>query len=270
MLKYPRTILLTLIGLLLAGCGDDGAEETSTESAPAEAKNPIAAALDAPGRSESDKDRDSQRKPAEILSFYDIAPGQTVFEFYAGGGWYSGILAPLLGEDGALVMHNRPRFSQYFRENIHERSLLTRHHNIEYREIAPQALQLEPGRYDRAVMILTYHDLLFPPEEGAETPDRVAILKAIYEGLKPGGVLGIIDHIAPSDVPPREAGEDLHRIDPALVRREAEAAGFVFDGESDALSNPGDPHDTPIFDVEQGTTDRFVHRYVKPEDAAAQ
>ena len=88
--------------------------------------------------------------------------------------------------------------------------------------------------------------------------------RAVYERLKPGGSYVIIDHAAAlgagiSDAP------SLHRIDPASVREEVEAAGFVLDAESTVLTNNDDPHSIKVFDPSiEGKTDRFAYRFVKP------
>ena len=253
------------LALLLAGCGEPG-EQTSSPSYGdwSASDGPIAAAVFHPERPAADHDRDPERKPIEVLRFFGIAPGQTVFEFYAGGGWYSEILARAVGPEGTLVLHNNPVFAEYFDEAFQERDLLRRFETVSYRPVTPGALDLDSGRFDRALVILSYHDLLYPHEEGGQVPDRARLLREIFEGLKPGGLLGVVDHAGPSDVPPRRAGEGLHRLDPQFLRYEAERAGFVFDGASDALANLEDDHHSPIFELERGTTDRFVYRFRKP------
>jgi predicted methyltransferase len=86
----------------------------------------------------------------------------------------------------------------------------------------------------------------------------------VFKRLKPGGVFMIIDHMAK---PGRGLAdtEELHRIDPALVREQAEAAGFKFAGESKVLENPRDPLDIPVFDKSiRGHTSQFAYKFVKP------
>lgn len=264
-MRIPVGVLAVLVvAMAIAGCeAEQGSGAASTD-------DPIAAALAARDRPDADRDRDQERRPADITRFFRVAPGQTVFEFYAGSGWYSEILARVVGPDGMLVMHNNPLFQRYFEEDLAARDVTGRFDNISYRQVAPRALMLEPGRYDRILAILSYHDVLYPPESGAPAPDRARLMREFYDGMKPGGVLGIVDHVAPSDVPAREAGEELHRVDPELVRREAEAAGFVFDGASDVLSVAGDDHRTPIFDLDRGERDRFVYRFIKPAPDASE
>ena len=89
--------------------------------------------------------------------------------------------------------------------------------------------------------------------------------KLLFDKLKSGGRLVIIDHIAADGAPVTETADKLHRIDPAAVLKEVEAAGFVFDGQSDVLRNPNDSHMVVVFDPAiRGKTDQFVFRFRKP------
>jgi predicted methyltransferase len=95
--------------------------------------------------------------------------------------------------------------------------------------------------------------------------DVPALDKGWFAMLKPGGTLFILDHVAPAGAPVTETADKLHRIDPAAARSEVEAAGFVFDGESDVLRNPADPHTLIVFDPSiRGHTDQFIFRFKKP------
>jgi len=90
------------------------------------------------------------------------------------------------------------------------------------------------------------------------------MLAEIYGSMKPGAVLGIVDHVAETGSP-SETGNTLHRIDPQLMKKEIEAAGFVFDGEIDVLRNPDDDHSKPMYaEGVRGKTDRVVYRFHKP------
>ena len=94
--------------------------------------------------------------------------------------------------------------------------------------------------------------------------DVPAFNKALFEALKPGGLLVVVDHTAPAGAP-IEVADSLHRIDPAIVRKELEAAGFEFVAESDAVRNPADPKTANVFDPSiRGKTDQFVFKFRKP------
>jgi predicted methyltransferase len=109
---------------------------------------------------------------------------------------------------------------------------------------------------------LFYHDLHTPliQARGATASD---FNRAVYERLKPGGSYVIVDHAAAAGAGTSDT-QALHRIDPASVREEVEAAGFVLDAESTMLANKDDPHSIKVFDPSiKGETDRFAYRFVK-------
>jgi predicted methyltransferase len=88
--------------------------------------------------------------------------------------------------------------------------------------------------------------------------------RAVFERLKPGGSYAIVDHAAAVGAGASVA-PSLHRIEPASVRQEVEAAGFVLDAQSDLLANYDDPHAIKVFDPSiKGRTDRFAYRFMKP------
>ena len=92
-----------------------------------------------------------------------------------------------------------------------------------------------------------------------------AFLKTVYASMKPGGVIGVIDHIANPNSDTRAAVEKYHRIDPNVVKADFKRAGFVLVGSSDILRNPADTHEVPVFDESvRGKTDRFIFKFKKP------
>ena len=110
---------------------------------------------------------------------------------------------------------------------------------------------------------LFYHDLhtALIQARGA-TPAEFN--RAVYERLKRGGCCVIVDHAAAAGSGTSDT-QSLHRIDPASVREEVEAAGFVLDAVSTLLANEDDPHAIKVFDPSiKGETDRFAYRFVKP------
>jgi predicted methyltransferase len=87
--------------------------------------------------------------------------------------------------------------------------------------------------------------------------------RAVFERLKPGGFYVIVDHAAAVGAGTGDA-QSLHRIEPASVRGQVEAAGFKLDAETSMLTNKDDPHSTKVFDPSiRGETDRFAYRFVK-------
>ena len=94
--------------------------------------------------------------------------------------------------------------------------------------------------------------------------DTAALNKAIYDSLKPGGYYVVVDHAAAAGSP-LSTIDTMHRIDPAIVRKEVEAAGFKLVAQSDALRNPADDHSLPMMKVERGHTDQFMLKFQKPQ-----
>ena len=92
-----------------------------------------------------------------------------------------------------------------------------------------------------------------------------AWLKVVYAAMKPGAVVGIIDHVAKPGGDTRAVVEKLHRIDPAVVKADFKRAGFVLEATSDLLRNPADDHSLSVFDPKiRGKTDRFIFKFRKP------
>ena len=95
--------------------------------------------------------------------------------------------------------------------------------------------------------------------------DPAQVLRTVFNSQKPGGTMAVVDHVANPGGDTRAVVEALHRIDPATIRRDFEAAGFVFVGESDILRNPQDDHSKNVFDPSiRGHTDRVVYRFRRP------
>jgi predicted methyltransferase len=91
------------------------------------------------------------------------------------------------------------------------------------------------------------------------------LLAALRSALRPGAVVVVQDHVAAAGLDPIESVGRLHRIDPAVVRRDFAAAGFEFEAESAMLRNAADDHSLQVFDPGiRGRTDQFVFRFRNP------
>ena len=207
----------------------------------------------------------SRRKPDAVLEFFAIGPGDTVLEMWAGGGYYTELLSHVVGDTGKVYAHANTPILNFAGEAHINRHADNRLPNTEILMAENNELSLAADTYDAATIILNYHDLYWSSEQyGWERIDVPVFLAELFKGIKPGGMLGIVDHrAAPGS--PAETGNSLHRIDPAVVIAELEAAGFVLDGQSDVLANPEDDHTLNVFDPAiRGKTDRFVLRFRKP------
>ena len=119
------------------------------------------------------------------------------------------------------------------------------------------------GSQSREALHLFYHDLHTALIQ-ARGATAAQFNRAVYERLKPGGSYVIVDHAAAVGVGTSNA-QSLHRIEPAVLREEVEAAGFVLDAESTMLANKDDQHSIKVFDPSiKGETDRIAYRFVKP------
>lgn len=226
-------------------------------------KEAIEAAVMSTERTEEEKARDPNRKPAEVLAFAGLEPGMTVLDINSGGGYYTEILARAVGDDGMVYAHNGPVYWAFVKDSIGKR-YEGRLDNVELIHSDSEAVDLDEGSVDLAIMVLAYHDYYFQ-HEARSTPqaDVPAALASIHKALKPGGKILIIDHVGPAGAD-AEAMNKLHRIDPALVKKQMMEAGFTLASESDLLANPDDDMSTGPFAPEiRGKTDRFIHLYTK-------
>lgn len=219
--------------------------------------NPIAVAIEHADRSADDRARDADRKPAQVLEFFGIKPGDRVVDVAAGKGYYTELLARVVGPDGAVHAQNNKFIGGFASEPLDKRL-----EAIKLTQIRRLDSELDepglPADVDAVLMVLFYHDTVW------QKTDRPAFLAAVLASLKPGGVFGVVDHHAESGSGLRDV-KTIHRIDVAALKKEVEAAGFVLDGESDALRHPEDDHTKNVFDATiRGKTDRFILRYRKP------
>lgn len=220
----------------------------------------LAAALAAPERPDEDKARDAARKPVETLAFVGIEPGMSVLELMASGGWYSEVLAAAVGAKGKVYAQVPAAMAQSERGKASVAALEARAKRIP--SITPLVASFDalglPAPVDAAFTALNLHDVA----NGRGEEAAVAMLKSVFAALKPGGVLGVVDHVG-------IGGQDnakLHRMEKAVARRLLEQAGFVVEAESDVLANPADDHTKGVFDGSLGrATDQFLLRARKPQ-----
>jgi predicted methyltransferase len=225
----------------------------------------IADAVADPARPEADRQNDAERKPAESVAFAGLKPGQKVADLWPGGGYFTRIFSAVVGPKGHVFAVPPPR-----RPNAppnapdpaaRVQAIAADPHfgNVTVLQSMPADLSL-PEPVDLVWTSRNYHDFHNIPNT-----DVAAIDKAIFNALKPGGTFVVLDHAAEKGSGFRDTST-LHRVDPEAVKKEVEAAGFKFVGESDILHNPQDTHTEKVFDSSvRGKTDQFILKFRKPK-----
>jgi predicted methyltransferase len=212
-------------------------------------------------RPTADRERDTDRKPADMLAFAGVKPGMVVIDLLPGGGYFTRLFAKAVGPKGKVMAYVPDEVlarNAKALDRINALAAEPDYANV----VATHDPMMAPGPDNVADIVWTsqnYHDLHNVPNA-----DLVAFNKLVFRSLKPGGVYLVLDHAAAAASGLANTA-DLHRIDPAAVRKEAEAAGFVFAGESRVLANPADNHTLKVFDPAlRGHTDQFVLKFRKP------
>lgn len=237
-MKNARLLILALA----LGCGGAETADGGDDTAGAEsATGSLEAAVAGSHRSDENRARDPYRHPAETLAFFGLEPGMTVVEMSPGGGWYTEILAPTVKGQGQLI------------------AAIPDPAESEYGERFMTFLQSEPELYSDVETVI-----FGPPERvslGADgSADMVvtfrsthgwinrgqaeSVYAAMFRVLKPGGVLGVVQHRADEGADPAVTAENGY-VPEAYVIGLAEAAGFVLEEKSEINANSADDHDHP-------------------------
>ncbi len=252
---------ITALTILLASLGFS-APAMAGASADSEVPAYLTKAMASPAR-DQDKADDARRQMAAVMQFAGVKPGQDVLELVPGRGYWTLVFSGVVGTAGHVYTvwpDEMAKFSGKGFARIEQQSKQPGFSNISLLK-EPAAKLSVPQPVDLVFTCQNYHDY-HDPFMGPV--DMTAFNKEVFNTLKPGGVYVIIDHVAPAGSGLKDTNT-LHRIDPAAVKKEVEAAGFEFDGESDALRNPDDPHDIKVFDKSiRGHTDQFIYRFRKP------
>ncbi|MBS0296082.1 MAG: class I SAM-dependent methyltransferase [Proteobacteria bacterium] len=223
--------------------------------------SPIAAAVADSSRAKADTDRDANRKPVEVLTFAGVKRGDKVADYMAGGGYFTHIFSGVVGPKGHVYAQEPAEIEKFDAKDIAAlKEWAKTHPNVTVGTGSAMAQTAFPEKLDLFWISQNYHDL---KDSFMGPVDTAAFNKAVFKALKPGGTYIVLDHVAQAG--DATAPDKLHRIDPALVRKEVEAAGFKFEGESKLLANPNDPHTALVFDKSiRGHTDQFIYKFRKP------
>ncbi|MCW8925458.1 MAG: class I SAM-dependent methyltransferase [Xanthomonadales bacterium] len=231
----------------------------------AEINEAVANAIANPQRPAQDVARDTGRKPDKVLSFFEVKPGMTVFEMFAGGGYYTELLDSLVGEDGKVIAHNNQAYMSFVGEAHQKRHADGRLANTKTVLSEADDLEFDDNSLDAALLVLTWHDFLFANmDQGWQAIDEDLLLDKLCAAMKPGAVLGLVDHVANPGGDRAEVAQDLHRVDPQVVKDSFADSCFSLEAEAEFLRNKDDDHTLSVFDPAiRGKTDRFVYKFVR-------
>jgi predicted methyltransferase len=253
--RKVRSLFPIAAALVIFGC--------ATTSAHGAVPSNIANAVADQNRPDEDRQRDANRKPAEVLTFVGIKNGEKVADFIPGKGYFSRLLSSAVGPQGHVYAFIPSEFAAFIKQPLPANGSMPYPQFQNVSVIAgPVNDFAAPEPLDLVWISLNYHDLHDPFFAPA---DLAKINKAVFAALKPGGRYVIIDHAAAAGSSLRDT-DTLHRIDEASVKSEVEAAGFRLEGESDLLHNARDPRTASVKDPSiRGKTDQFILEFRKPK-----
>jgi predicted methyltransferase len=254
-MKIPLSIF-ACIGLASASPGLSAAAQSAA----------IDAAIASPQRPVADREQDERRKARSVLEFSGIESGMTVLDAFSAGGYYTELLARLVGPAGKVIAYNNPPYAKFAEKGIAARYAGDRLPNVRQVTSTIEDLELAHASVDAVIFVMSYHDLYWRPADGSWPPtDPALLLGKLHAALKPGGVIVVQDHVATAGGDTAVVVDKLHRIDPAVVKADFARAGFTLDAASDVLAHPDDAHTIMVFDEAiRGKTDQFLFRFRKP------
>ena len=232
----------------------------------AQAAPTIAAAVADTGHRTADNVQlDAGRKPAQVLEFLGLKRGMNVLDLFGGNAYWAEITAPAVGPSGHVTVWEP---TQFYNDKAKQSfaAFQAQHPNVSIVSSPFESPDLPKSFADFVILNDNYHDTYWQSAKyKIPQMDPNAFLKAVYAAMKPGGVIGVIDHVANPNSDTGATVDKLHRIDPNVVKADFKRAGFVLVGSSNLLRNPADDHNSLVFDPKiKGKTDRFIFKFKKP------
>ena len=266
---FKTLLLAAAASVTLSGCliiAADGGERTVVTSAAPAATASVQAPTTAwyqtavadPRRPADEIARDAARHPVEMLAFIDLARGDRIADIRPGAGYFTRLFSSVVGPTGQVYAFVPNRTA--VRENGAADALVAAYGNVSRVNGDLDTMAFDQP-LDVVFMSQEYHDFHIP----GFGVDVAQMNRAVYAALKPGGQFVVIDHEGAAGTGNSQVST-LHRIEGDFLRREVEAAGFIYEGESRAVANPADDHSLNVFDEAiRGHTDQFVYRFRKPD-----
>jgi len=206
---------------------------------------------------------DARRHGPEIAAFAGLKSGDKVIDLIPGGGYWTRTFARIVGPSGHVYGIWPKPYAMESGSDVKRYAAAAgtpAFANVSA-STQPATSLAAPEKVDLVFTSQNYHDY---PDKFMGSIDPAVLNKAVFDALKPGGIYLIIDHAAAAGSGMRDT-DTLHRIDPATVKQQVTAAGFVFEGESKLLANAEDDHSKPVFDKSiRGHTDQFIFKFRRP------
>lgn len=275
--KLTKIIAGAALAVALTACS------TSPSTSDVEAAAKMSAGLAGDHRSDANKVRDASRHPVETLAFFEVTPDKTVMEIWPGGGWYTEVLAPYLRDSGTYIaagwdpdaeMEFIKKAAARYNEKMAANPAV--YDQVQVAVLMPpmKLSPVEPGSVDVIVTMRSVHNWM--PRDS-----QTMMLQAMYNSLKPGGILGVVEHRGNPNVPQDPKAKSGY-VNEAYAIEMVEAVGFKLAGKSEINANAADTKDHPegvwtlpptlrLKDKDQakylaiGESDRFTLKFVKPE-----
>lgn len=222
----------------------------------------VVAAVADKGR-DIDRDADARRHIAEVVAFSGVKPGDKVVDLIPGSGYFTKVFSKIVGPSGHVYMIWPNEYAKEAEPDpVKNQGLARTGYPNTSVILQPGAAFAAPEPVDLVFTVQNYHDY---PDKFMGAIDPMVLNREVYQALKPGGVFLVVDHTAEAGSGMRDT-DTLHRIDPAIVKKQVTDAGFIFEGESKVLRNPADDLKKVVFDKAiRGHTDQFIFRFRKPK-----
>ena len=215
------------------------------------------------GRDVRDYRSDLRRKPAEVLRFAQVKPGEQVVDLLGGAGYYTELLSYVVGAEGHVYVQNNSLFLRFSRSGLEKRLAGGRLSNVTRLDSEFADMQL-PRDVDLIFMGLSYHDIYVPRDDPTIMTSREEFFPQIWASLRSGGRILVIDHAAQVGSGASSAPK-LHRIEEDYAIKDFQEEGYIFKGSLNILRNPKDNYGLDIWDDEvEDRTDKFILLFEKP------
>ncbi len=237
---------MTAAALMLAACGERKADaEQASEAEPAALSSSalLDAAIAGEWRTDEERARDQWRHPKETLEFFGVEPSMTVVEIWPGGGWYTNVIAPYLNSGGGVyyaanvdpaASDRAAQAVNSYKEKYADASI---YGDVRVTVLGDGSAIAPAGSADAVLTFRNVHNWI-------GRGDAQDHFNAFYAALKPGGVLGVVEHRADESTAQDDGGSGY--VKESTVKELAENAGFEFDLSSEINANPADTKDHPF------------------------